>query len=596
MSDERVFIDPNEDTQVLNPTDEIELREVGPYRLIRKLGEGGMGVVWEAEQLEPLRRLVALKVIKRGMDTHQVVARFESERQVLALMNHSNIARVLDAGATEQGRPYFVMELVRGVPITEHCDRQRLDIRNRLELFLKVCAGVLHAHQKGIIHRDLKPRNILVATEDGQPVPKIIDFGIAKATAPQLTEVSVLTQLGQLVGTPEYMSPEQANMDSLNIDHRTDIYSLGAVLYEMLAGVPPFDSNVLRREGLEEMRRRICSDEPDRPSTRVSHADPAAAETASARRVEPETLVKVLSGDLDWITMKAMEKDPGRRYGSVSEFAADVRCYLAHRPVGASGPSAVHRLGKYVRRHAAGLALTILLAVLLVVFAMATSIIRRQDRQIQDLVNQMTPQQQSIILRKMQLRGDELARIESFVGSLESTDRTAVQKPVEVLAALNLRLGERVADVGAGSGYFTVPIAKIVGPTGRVWAVDIDEAILRFLGQRLSAENVKNVTLTLVSADDPGLPAEGVDTILLVNTYRFLSNRMDYAMKLRAALAPGGRVVVIDGKPGSRRELAVGGSLVPRIEVDADMASAGLVPVRAHSFLPEQYFVEYRVN
>jgi serine/threonine protein kinase/SAM-dependent methyltransferase len=572
------------------------------YRILSLLGRGGMGEVWEAEQLEPLRRMVALKVIKWGMDTQQVVARFESERQTLALMSHSNIARVLDAGATEQGRPYFVMELVHGVPITEHCDRQCLDIRDRLKLFLQVCAGVQYAHQKGVIHRDLKPANILVAIEGGRPVPKIIDFGIAKATTPELTEGSVLTRSDQLLGTPEYMSPEQANMDALSIDIRTDIYSLGAVLYEVLTGLPPFDASALRRAGLDEMRRRIRTEEPVRPSTRVSHLSDTAAETANSRQAEPGRLVRALSGDLDWITMKALEKEPDRRYAAVTELAADLRSYLEDRPVGASRPSAVYRLVKFVRRRATGVGLISLVTALLIVFVVAASIIHHKDRQIQDLVNHMTPQQQAVILSRMHVRGDEMAQIESFVGEFESADREAVQKPVEVLAALGLRPGEHVADIGSGTGYFTVPVAKLVGPSGRVWAVEIDEVKLDFLRQRLETEGLENVIPTLVSGDDHGLPAAGVDTILLVNTYRCLENRREYARKLRTALAPEGRVVVIDAKPGSQQQTfpgdcgPSGGVLASRIEVDADLASAGLVPVRAHTFLPEQYFVEYIVD
>ncbi|MHC4108277.1 MAG: serine/threonine protein kinase, partial [Planctomycetota bacterium] len=286
---------------------------VGPYHLLQRVGEGGMGEVWLAEQGKPVRRQVALKLIKAGMDTKQVVARFESERQALALMNHPNIARVFDAGETEQGRPYFAMEYVKGVSIIEYCDTHRLRTRDRLELFVQVCEGVQHAHQKGVIHRDIKPSNVLVAIQDDRPVPKIIDFGVAKATEQRLTEKTMFTQLGALIGTPEYMSPEQADLTGLDVDTRTDVYSLGVLLYEMLVGVLPFDSKELRKAGFDEIRRRIREDEPSRPSTRVSTLGESAADSARNRKTDPGTLSRRLRGDLDWITMKALEKDRTRR-------------------------------------------------------------------------------------------------------------------------------------------------------------------------------------------------------------------------------------------------------------------------------------------
>jgi tetratricopeptide (TPR) repeat protein len=315
-----------------------------------------MGVVYLAEQVEPVKRRVALKIIKLGMDTRQVVARFETERQALAVMDHPNIAKVFDAGATETGRLYFVMELARGIPITDYCDRHKLSTRERLELFVAVCQAVQHAHQKGVIHRDLKPSNILVVIQDDRPVPKIIDFGIAKATDHRLTQRTLFTEQGQLIGTPEYMSPEQAEMSGLDVDTRTDVYSLGVILYELLAGALPFDAQKLRSAGFGEIQRIIRETEPPKASTRLSTLKDTQAEIAAKRRTDPGSLVKILRGDLDWLTMKAMAKDRTRRYSTASELAADIERNLRHEPVSAGPPSAVYRIGKYVRRHKLGVA------------------------------------------------------------------------------------------------------------------------------------------------------------------------------------------------------------------------------------------------
>lgn len=285
----------------------------GPYRLKQRLGQGGMGDVWLAEQISPIHRQVAIKVIKAGMDTAQVVARFQAERQALALMDHPAIARVFDAGSTPEGRPYFAMEYVRGEPITAYCDRHRLTTRERLELFIQACEGVQHAHQKAIIHRDLKPSNVLVTLQDDRPVPKIIDFGVAKATTQSLTEQTLFTEFGALIGTPEYMSPEQAEMGGLDIDTRTDVYALGVILYELLTGTLPFDARTLREKGLDEIRRTIREVEPPRPSTRISQNGPKSGDAAQNRRTEPGRLASLLRGDLDWITMRALEKDRTRR-------------------------------------------------------------------------------------------------------------------------------------------------------------------------------------------------------------------------------------------------------------------------------------------
>jgi non-specific serine/threonine protein kinase/serine/threonine-protein kinase len=370
MSDDTTPPEDLETTRTAGSPDSLPPERIGPYRILQKVGEGGMGEVYEAEQEKPVRRKVALKLIKWGMDTKQVVGRFESERQALALMDHPAIAKVLDAGATEQGRPYFAMEYVKGEPITKYCDKHRLTTRARLGLFMQVCDGVQHAHQKGIIHRDLKPTNVLVAIQEDKPVPKIIDFGVAKATEQRLTEKTVFTQMGVLVGTPEYMSPEQAEMTGLDIDTRTDVYSLGAMLYELLVGALPFDSKELRKAGFDEIRRRIREDEPSKPSSRLSTLGDASTESANQRQVELPTLRRQLRGDLDWITMKALDKDRTRRYGSPSELAADVERHLNDEPVQASPPSTTYRAKKFVRRHKVGVA-----AGLVVMFALLAGIV-----------------------------------------------------------------------------------------------------------------------------------------------------------------------------------------------------------------------------
>ena len=349
-------------------------RTIGPYHLLQQIGEGGMGEVWVAEQHKPIHRRVALKLIKAGMDTKQVIARFESERQALAMMDHPAIAKVYDAGETDEGRPYFVMEYVQGIPITTYCDQNRLTTQERLELFRHICEGVQHAHQKAIIHRDLKPSNILVAMQDGVAVPKIIDFGVAKATAQSLTERTMYTELGVMIGTPEYMSPEQAEMTGQNVDTRTDVYSLGAILYELLVGALPFDPKELRRAGFDEIRRKIREEDPPKPSTKLSTMGDASTTQAQNRRMERPALIRQIRGDLDWITMKALEKDRTRRYGSPSEMAADIERYLHHQPIVARQPSTAYKAKKFVRRHRIGVGVAASIAMLLVAFSITTAL------------------------------------------------------------------------------------------------------------------------------------------------------------------------------------------------------------------------------
>jgi serine/threonine protein kinase/WD40 repeat protein len=341
---------------------------IGPYKLKEQIGEGGFGLVFVAEQTEPVRRKVALKIIKPGMDTREVMARFTAERQALAMMDHPNIARVLDAGATDSGRPYFVMELVRGIPITEYCDQNQLPPRERLDLFITVCQAIQHAHQKGIIHRDVKPSNVLVTSHDGKPVAKVIDFGVAKAIHQQLTAHSVYTNFAQMIGTPLYMSPEQAEMSGLDIDTRTDIYSLGVLLYELLTGTTPLDKKRFVQGASDEIRRLIREEEPPKPSTRLSTSE-SIASIAAQRHMEPAKLSKLMRGDLDWITMKALEKDRTRRYETANGLARDIQRYLSDEPVEACPPSAGYRLRKLMRKHRGGLATAASFLSLLVVAA-----------------------------------------------------------------------------------------------------------------------------------------------------------------------------------------------------------------------------------
>ena len=459
---------------------------IGPYHLLQVLGEGGMGLVYLAEQREPLVRRVALKLIKPGMDTREVLARFETERQALALMDHPSIARVLDAGLGPGDRPYFVMEDVAGVPITDYCDRHRLPNAERLPIFLQVCAALQHAHQKGIIHRDLKPSNILVTVQDGKPVPKVIDFGIAKATRQGSVERAAFTQLGMLIGTPEYISPEQAEASGLEVDTTTDIYSLGVVLYELLTGVLPFDSDTLRRAGYAEMHRIIREQDPPKPSLRVTALGAPAADIARQHQTTQPGLGKQLRGDLDAIAMKAMEKDRTRRYASASEFASDITRYLNGEAVVASPPGVVYRTRKFVRRHRLGVvAAALVVASLAAGLAVSTGLYLRAEESRRETERQRTVADQQ----------SYLANLASADLLLRSNDTAEAKKRLasapEALRGWEWRLLDRQASVGA--------LTFELGGTSRAVAFQ-DDATIRAL-VRNGEERMRVVTAHLANPD-----------------------------------------------------------------------------------------------
>jgi eukaryotic-like serine/threonine-protein kinase len=410
--------------------------QIGPYRLLRKIGEGGMGSVYMADQEHPIRRKVALKVIKPGMDTDRVVARFEAERQALALMDHPSIARVFDAGATDSGRPYFVMELVNGVPINQYCDQARLSMNERLALFIPVCQAIQHAHQKGIIHRDIKPANVLVTRIDGKPVPKVIDFGVAKAIEQRLTERTLFTQFGALVGTLEYMSPEQAELSGTNIDTRSDIYALGVLLYEMLTGTTPLGRERLREAAYSEILRRIREEEPPKPSTRLSGSGETLASIAACRDVQPMRLARLVRGDLDWIAMKALEKERSRRYATAFELARDIQRYLDGDPVEACPPSAAYRFVKLARKHRAALITSAAFAAMLVTLSavstwQAIRATRAERRARVEALHARLAESQAGSERDRALRAEAQARTEADNAQRSAAESEAVRKFLE---------------------------------------------------------------------------------------------------------------------------------------------------------------------
>jgi serine/threonine protein kinase len=415
---------------------------VGRYKLLRQLGEGGCGAVYLAEQEEPVRRRVALKIIKLGMDTKNVISRFEAERQALALMDHPNIAKVLDAGATDSGRPYFVMDLVDGIRITHYCDERQLGVRQRLSLLIQVCHAIQHAHQKGVIHRDIKPSNVLVQDHDGVPVPKVIDFGIAKATEGSLSDSTTFTSDGQFIGTPAYMSPEQAEIGALDVDTRSDIYSLGILLYELLVGRTPFDPKALLQSGLFEMRRILREQEPRKPSTLLASLAPADfAAVAKHRHIEPHKLVRLLTGDLDWIVMKALEKDRRRRYATANALAVDVQHYLNNEPVAARPPSRLYRLQKLVWRNKAVYASgALVLLSLIAALGLSTHFFFR-ERDARQRAEKAQAEAERARANETQLRREAEARqnvtqAAVFVthGQMEEADALLASLPAELLS------------------------------------------------------------------------------------------------------------------------------------------------------------------
>jgi eukaryotic-like serine/threonine-protein kinase len=471
----------SEATTIGSPPREGPGERIGPYKLLQLIGEGGFGSVFMAEQERPVSRKVALKIIKLGMDTRAVIARFEAERQALALMDHPNIARVLDAGATDTGRPYFVMELCKGEPIVDYCDKNKLPIPARLELFEQVCTAVQHAHTKGIIHRDIKPSNIMVSTQDGRPHAKVIDFGIAKATASRLTEKTLFTEHKALIGTPEYMSPEQAE-GSLDIDTRTDVYSLGVLLYELLTGTTPFSSNELRSAAYAEIQRIIREVEPPKPSTRLSHNSDTIASVAAQRHTEPRKLGTIVRGELDWIVMKALEKDRSRRYETANGLAMDIRRYLAGEAVIAAPPSTAYRFRKFVRRNKGAVTAGALIALALILGLAGTA---WQARIAADRAEAATEaEHKAKVARDEEMaRADELKKVSEFqarmLGQINTTRAGA-----DLLADVHERFVAALDKAGVPDGERDDLAEAFRAELGRVNATDtavamIDRTILK---------------------------------------------------------------------------------------------------------------------
>ncbi len=465
---------------------------IGRYKLLEKIGEGGFGEVYMAEQTEPIQRKVALKIIKPGMDSRQVIARFEAERQALALMDHPNIAKVLDGGATEAGRPYFVMELVRGIPITDYCDQKKLPTSERLQLFIKVCHAVQHAHQKGLIHRDLKPTNVLVTLHDGEPVPKIIDFGVSKALGQKLTAKTLFTGFAQMLGTPAYMSPEQAELSGLDVDTRSDIYSLGVLLYELLTGATPFDKEALAQAALDDLRRMLRETEPPKPSTRLQTLGEKINEVAQRRHTEPVALTRLVRGDLDWIVMKCLEKDRSRRYETANQLLEDVQRHLRNEPVTAAAPSLGYQLQKYLRRHRAGVGVG--LAVSCVAIAGLIGIVwqwhedilakgaeQRQRRRAEALFTQVQVQRARELIQKDQ-SGEALACLASAL-RIDSAQSEATAGLVDILSQRSFLVPASVpfghpgrltaATVSAAGNY----VASAVGNSVQAWELSTGKPV-----------------------------------------------------------------------------------------------------------------------
>ena len=454
---------------------------IGPYRLLQQIGEGGMGEVWLAEQSKPVRRRVAVKVIKRGMDTKAFIARFEAERQALAMMDHPTIAKVFDAGETADGRPYFVMEHIKGEPITDYCDTHRLTTAERLDLFTEVCVGVQHAHQKAIIHRDLKPSNVLVAIQDGRPVPKLIDFGVAKALAQPLTEKTMFTELGQMIGTPAYMSPEQAEMSGLNVDTRTDVYSLGVLLYQLLVGALPFDPKKLRQAGYSEMMRILRDEEPPRPSTRLSSLGEASKTFAEKRRTEPAKLRSLLQEDLDWVVMKAIEKDRNRRYETANGLAMDIKRYLANEPVVAGPPSKAYRAKKFVQRNRVSVTAAALVAILLIAFGAGMGLLYlRSDANLDRALaaEQESSQVSGFLLELFSVSNPEVARGEEITArQLLDEGARRIESELKAQPELQARLMETMGSAYRDLGLYEPSERLLRGALDRMEGTEADNAL-----------------------------------------------------------------------------------------------------------------------
>jgi WD40 repeat protein/serine/threonine protein kinase len=528
---------------VAQPHEQALGERIGRYKLLQKIGEGGCGMVYMAEQEEPVRRRVAFKVIKLGMDTKQVVARFNAERQALAMMDHPNIAKVLDAGATETGRPYFVMELVRGIKITEYCDQNKLSTRQRLELFIKICQAVQHAHHKGIIHRDLKPSNILVTLHDGVPVPKVIDFGIAKATEGRLTDQTLFTAFEQFIGTPAYMSPEQAEMSGLDIDTRSDIYSLGVLLYELLTGRTPIDTKELLAAGLDELRRTIRERDPVRPSTRLrSLVDEEKTTAAKRRGVDVPRLIHLLSGDLDWIVMKCLEKDRTRRYETANGLATDIQRHLQNEPVVARPPSRRYRFQKLVRRNklAFAAAMAVAAALVLGIFVSTLQAVRAERARHRAVLAEQSETKQRQLAEEKRQSAEEQARElrrQRYVGDMSQAFHAIKQG--------NLRLA-------------TTLVTNYLNPSPN--EEDLRGWEWRYLWQlcqpsqhQIVAKTDQAVNCAVFSPDGKLLAMAGLDqtvTVLEVESGKVVTNLSGFSGKIISQalkFAPDGRLLAAKG-------------------------------------------------